>query len=122
MRFVILGAGALGSILAGHLARAGEDVVVVARGYRADYMRQHGITLTGLADFTIACPVITDPLALREADVLIVAVKTYDMAAALASLCHLQVAMVLPSRTASTKTCSWPTRSGLRKPWARRRS
>ena len=51
MRFVILGAGALGSILAGHLARAGEDVVVVARGYRADYMRQHGITLTGLADF-----------------------------------------------------------------------
>jgi 2-dehydropantoate 2-reductase len=94
MRFVILGAGALGSILAGHLARAGEDVVV-ARGYRADYMRQHGITLTGLADFTIACPVITDPLALREADVLIVAVKTYDMAAALASLCHLQVAMVL---------------------------
>jgi 2-dehydropantoate 2-reductase len=95
MRFVILGAGALGSILASHLARAGEDVVVVARGYRADYMRQHGITLTGLADFTIACPVITDPLALREADVLIVAVKTYDMAAALASLCHLQVAMVL---------------------------
>jgi 2-dehydropantoate 2-reductase len=39
--------------------------------------------------------VITDPLELREADVLIVAVKTYDMAAALASLRHLKVAMVL---------------------------
>ena len=59
------------------------------------YVRQHGITITGVADFTIACPVITDPLALREADVLIVAVKTYDMAAALASLRHLQVATVL---------------------------
>jgi ketopantoate reductase len=95
MRFVILGAGALGSILAGHLARAGEDVRVVAGGHRAAYVRQQGITITGVADFTVACPVITDPLALRETDVLIVAVKTYDMAAALASLRHLQVATVL---------------------------
>ena len=95
MRFVVLGAGALGSIIAGHLARAGEDVMVVARGDRARYLRQHGITITGLADFTIACPVITDPKELRAADVLIVAVKTYDMAAALAPLRHLDVATVL---------------------------
>ena len=91
MQFVILGAGALGSIIAGHLARAGEDVIVIARGDRARYIRQHGITLTGRADFTIACPVITDPVALHGADVLIVAVKTYDMAAALTSLRHLDV-------------------------------
>ena len=95
MRFVILGAGALGSIIAGHLARAGEDVMIVARGDRARYVRQHGITITGLADFTIACPVITDPGELQGADVLIVAVKTYDMAAALTSLRHLDVATVL---------------------------
>ena len=95
MRFAILGAGALGSIIAGHLARAGEEVVLVARGDRARYVQQHGITVTGVADFTIACPVLTDPFELREADVLIVAVKTYDMAAALASLRHLQVATVL---------------------------
>jgi 2-dehydropantoate 2-reductase len=95
MRFVILGAGAQGSIIAGHLARAGEDVMLVARGDRARYVQQHGITVTGVADFTTACPVITDPQALRAADVLLVAVKTYDMAAALASLRHLQVATVL---------------------------
>ena len=95
MRFVILGAGALGSIIAGHLARAGEDVLVIARGSRAAYVRQHGITLTGMADFTTTCPVLTDPVELREADVLIVAVKTYDMAAALASVGHLKVAMAL---------------------------
>ena len=95
MRFVVLGAGALGSIIAGHLARAGEDVMMIARGNRARSMQQHGITITGLADFTIACPVITDPTALRGADVLIVAVKTYDMAAALAPLRHLNVATVL---------------------------
>jgi 2-dehydropantoate 2-reductase len=47
MRFVILGAGALGSLIAGHLARAGEDVMLVARGDRARYVQQHGITVTG---------------------------------------------------------------------------
>ena len=49
MRFAILGAGALGSIIAGHLARASEDVWVIARGHRAQYLRQHGITITGVA-------------------------------------------------------------------------
>jgi 2-dehydropantoate 2-reductase len=58
-------------------------------------LQQHGITITGLADFTIACPVVTDPMKLHRADVLIVAVKTYDMAAALAPLRHLDVAIVL---------------------------
>jgi 2-dehydropantoate 2-reductase len=95
MRFVVLGAGALGSIIAGHLARAGEDFALIARGRRADYLRQQGVTITGLADFTVACPVVTDPTELRAADVLIVAVKTYDMAAALAPLRHLDVGTVL---------------------------
>jgi 2-dehydropantoate 2-reductase len=95
MRFVVLGAGALGSIIAGHLARAGEDITLIARGHRASYLEQHGITVTGLADFTVACPVVTDPTELQAADVLIVAVKTYDMAAALASLRRLDVGTVL---------------------------
>ncbi|MQG27028.1 MAG: hypothetical protein FI723_01420 [SAR202 cluster bacterium] len=42
MKTVVLGAGALGSIIAGHLARAGEDVTLVARGDRAEYLRQNG--------------------------------------------------------------------------------
>ena len=95
MRFIVLGGGALGSILAGHLARVGEDVTVIARGARARDLQQHGITLTGLTDFTAACHVITDPKGLPAADVLIVTVKTYDTAAALAPLRHLDVATVL---------------------------
>ena len=35
MRIVILGAGALGSVIAAYLARAGEDVAPIARGERA---------------------------------------------------------------------------------------
>jgi 2-dehydropantoate 2-reductase len=50
MKILILGAGALGSIIGGHLARAGEAVTIIARGQRAAYLEQHGIALTGLAE------------------------------------------------------------------------
>ena len=46
MKIVILGAGALGTVLGAHLARAGEDVMLIARGQRAAYLQEHGATLT----------------------------------------------------------------------------
>ena len=95
MKIVILGAGALGSIIAGHLARAGEEVTIIARGDRAAYLQQHGITLTGLADFTVPVAVATTPQTVREADVLVVAVKTYDTGPALESVGHLKVGSAL---------------------------
>jgi 2-dehydropantoate 2-reductase len=95
MNIVILGAGALGTVLGAHLAKAGEEVTLIARGRRAAYLREHGATITGLADFTVPVSVVTDPHQVKETDVLIVTVKTYDMASALASLKHLQVESVL---------------------------
>ena len=95
MKVVVLGAGALGSILAGHLARAGEDVTLIARGARANYLQHNGVTITGLVDFTIPCAVVTDPARLSHADVCVVTVKTYDMISALASMRHLAVSSVL---------------------------
>jgi 2-dehydropantoate 2-reductase len=95
MTIVILGAGALGTLLGAHLARAGEDVTLIARGQRAAYLQAHGATITGLVDFTIPIRVVTDPSQLHDTDVLIVTVKTYDMEAALASVKHLAVGSVL---------------------------
>src|SRR5436309_9909065 len=95
MKIVILGAGALGTVLGAHLARAGEDVTLIARGNRAAYLQEHGATLTGLVDFTVPVRVVTDPSQVHEADVLIVTVKTYDMEAALQSTKHLHVESVL---------------------------
>src|SRR5256712_5555795 len=95
MKILILGAGSLGSIIGGHLARAGEEVTIIARGERAAYLQQHGITLTGLADFTVPVAVTTQAQMVREADVLVVAVKTYDTAPALESVSHLKVGSVL---------------------------
>jgi 2-dehydropantoate 2-reductase len=78
-------------VLGAHLARAGEDVTLIARGQRAAYLQEHGATITGLVDFTVPVRVVTDPSQLRNADVLIVTVKTYDMASALQSVKHLHV-------------------------------
>ena len=47
MKIAILGAGAMGSILAAYLARAGEDVSIIARGGRAENIKQKGITIEG---------------------------------------------------------------------------
>jgi 2-dehydropantoate 2-reductase len=95
MKIVILGAGALGTVLGAHLARVGEDVTLMARGTRAAFLQEHGATITGLVDFTVPVRVVTDPSQVHDADVLMVAVKTYDMAAALHSVKHLHVASVL---------------------------
>src|SRR5262245_22111523 len=95
MKIVILGAGALGTVLGAHLARAGEDVTLLARGHRAAYLQEHGATITGLVDFTVPVRVVIDPSQLHDADVLMVTVKTYDMDTALQSVKHLDVGSVL---------------------------
>src|SRR5207237_10642344 len=95
MKIVILGAGALGTVLGAHLARVGEDVTLIARGQRAAYLQEHGATITGLVDFTVPVPVVTDPSQLHDADALIVTVKTYDMDAALGSAKYLDAGSVL---------------------------
>jgi 2-dehydropantoate 2-reductase len=89
--FAILGAGAIGSILGAHLARAGHAVVMLARGARADHLERHGLTLAGLADFTVPVRTLRDPAALRSAATLIVAIKTPGTAAALATLRQAQL-------------------------------
>lgn len=86
LRFVILGAGALGSILGAHLARAGHSVVMLARGRRAAQVASEGLRIGGLAQIDQAVPVLVEPERCPDADVLIVATKTHGTAAALEPL------------------------------------
>ena len=93
--FAILGAGAIGSILAAHLARAGHSVIVIARGDRARAVARDGLRIKGLADFSVPVEVITDPDRLQAADTLIVAMKTHGTEAALERLRHVRVGAAL---------------------------
>ncbi len=89
--FVILGPGALGSILAAHLVNAGHSVIVLARGQRARHIEQHGLRVKGLVDIAVPVTVLTDPSGLDAAGCLIVATKTPGTRAALESLRHVAV-------------------------------
>jgi len=86
VRIVILGAGALGTILAAHLAADGHDVSLIARGRRASQLQDAGLEVRGLREIRTRCDVITDPALAPSADLLILTAKTYDNEAAVASL------------------------------------
>jgi 2-dehydropantoate 2-reductase len=89
--FALLGAGAVGSILGAHLARAGHSVAMLARGHRAKQIQADGLRITGLVDFFVPVVTLCDPSQLRSAAVLIVATKTPGTAEALARLRHVDI-------------------------------
>jgi 2-dehydropantoate 2-reductase len=89
----VLGAGAIGSILGAHLARAGHSVVMLARRRRAEHIGAQGLAISGLAEFATLVPVLRDPAQLHSADVLIVATKTPGTAEALAQLRHVDIGL-----------------------------
>jgi 2-dehydropantoate 2-reductase len=95
MRIVILGVGAMGSILGAHLAQGGAEVIFLARGQRAQWLWEHDITVSGLANITAPVHVIERPHEVKNADVLLVAVKTHDTDPVLSSLRQLTVRHVL---------------------------
>lgn len=87
VRYVIIGAGAVGGTIGGLLARAGRDVVLVARGAHLDALRSDGLHLTTTAGAaTVRCPVAAGPheVELRPDDVLVLATKSQDTAATVA--------------------------------------
>lgn len=87
MRYIIIGAGAIGGTVGGRLAESGHDVVLVARGAHYEAVRESGLRLrTPEGELTHRLPVIQAPDELGELradDVLFLAVKTQDGAAAL---------------------------------------
>ncbi|MGH8306578.1 MAG: ketopantoate reductase family protein, partial [Steroidobacteraceae bacterium] len=93
--FAILGAGAMGSIVGAHLARAGHRVAMLARGSRASDIEEHGLRIRGLAEFAVPVHTLREPASLGAAGALIVATKTPGTAAALATLRHARFGVTL---------------------------
>jgi 2-dehydropantoate 2-reductase len=91
MRFAILGAGALGTILGAHLSRSGHDVVMIARGERARAIARRGLVVTGLSQVEARPAVVEDPKELLEADTLVVSTKAIDTAATLEGVAHVRL-------------------------------
>ena len=103
MRIVILGAGALGSLIGGGLARIGCDVILLGRDPHIKAIREEGLRITGLQDYTIRVSAITQPQTLDACDLLVVTVKTHDTAKALHSVEHLAAQTVVSFQNSVTK-------------------
>jgi 2-dehydropantoate 2-reductase len=83
MRYVVLGAGAIGGTIGGLLADSGRDVVLVARGEQARVMAADGLRLaTPDRVITVRSPVLSEVAALDLAagDVLVTTTKSQDTA------------------------------------------
>lgn len=89
MTIAVLGAGAMGSLLAGMLAAAGEPVVLLARASaNALTIARQGLLIErpGAAAIRVRVPVATDPAAVVAPTFLVVLVKHWATAEALAPL------------------------------------
>jgi 2-dehydropantoate 2-reductase len=89
MRYIVYGLGAIGGAVAAHLVQYGADVAGVARGPHLDKIRVDGLRLLSPGgSTTVRFPVADDPAALRPGpgDIVLLAVKGQDTAAALRSL------------------------------------
>jgi 2-dehydropantoate 2-reductase len=86
VRFVVLGAGAIGGVIGGRLAQHGHDVALVARGAHHDAIRDRGLVVESPDEVvTVSVPVVDHParLAIGSDDVVLLCTKTQDTAAAL---------------------------------------
>jgi 2-dehydropantoate 2-reductase len=81
MRIAIVGAGGLGGYFGALLARAGHDVVFIARGRHLEAMRREGVRVVSVhGDFHLEPVLATDrPEAVGPVELTICTVKTYDL-------------------------------------------
>lgn len=91
MRIAVVGAGGVGGLLGGLLARAGEEVVMVARGEALAAIRRDGLRVDSpLGTFTARLAAAADdPAALPPADAVLVAVKAWQVPEVAARLAPL---------------------------------
>ncbi len=81
MRLAIVGAGATGGFLGAHLARAGADVTLIARGANLAAMRAHGVTVRGPeGEFSTRVSCTDDLGAVGAADAVFLTVKAHALA------------------------------------------
>ena len=82
MTYAIVGAGATGGFLGAHLARTGEEVILIARGANLAALRDRGVTVRSREageEFT-AHPEATDDLAaIGRAEVVFLSLKAYSI-------------------------------------------
>ncbi len=95
MKIAVIGAGAIGSLLAGYLAEKNEQVTLIARPAQASVLSRDGLIIEGVRERKL----IKLPIGRRldqKADLVILATKTQDLEKAISeNLAYLEGARIL---------------------------
>jgi 2-dehydropantoate 2-reductase len=90
VRYAIVGAGAIGAYVGASLARAGAEVVLIARGEHLKAMRRSGLRIVGAHEEYTVAPGCTDVCAdVGPVDVVVIALKAHQIAGMLGEIAHL---------------------------------
>ena len=88
MRIAVIGAGAIGCLVAGYLKDKGEEVTLVGRGPSVKAIHEHGVTISGVRGNFLVRVSIAETLNYIP-DLVMLATKTQDIDSALADSAHL---------------------------------
>ena len=90
MRIAVMGAGGVGGYFGGLLARAGNEVALVARGAHLEAIRSQGLSVKSqMGDFNVSVEATDDPRHIGSVELVILSVKTYQNAEAIPTLAPL---------------------------------
>jgi len=80
MKYVVIGLGAVGSIVGGLLTKSGEDVILIGKPYQIKSINKNGIKIIGFNGETIITNLhaSTNLSAIKNIDVVFVCVKSQD--------------------------------------------
>jgi 2-dehydropantoate 2-reductase len=82
MKFAIVGAGAIGAFAGAMLARAGEDVTLIARGPHLRAMQEHGVRVRGeIGEFETHPAATDDPATIGPVDIVLLTLKAHSLTA-----------------------------------------
>src|SRR5258707_2063377 len=82
MKFAVVGAGAIGAFAGAMLAKAGEDVTLVARGKHVGAMQLHGVGVGGaVGNFEARVSATDDPATIGPVDVVLLTLKAHSLTA-----------------------------------------
>ena len=97
MRVAIYGAGGVGAYFGARLAEAGADLAIIARGAHLDAIREDGLRVDSVYGDMHVKPRISsdDPAAVGRVDVVLLGVKTWQVAGVIPTLAPLLGAVTL---------------------------
>lgn len=119
-RICIVGAGAIGSLLVGHLGQLVETTVLTRREEHAQSLNEHGLRVSGKSELQTSVIASTNPADLGEIDLVIIATKALAVEASAKMIAgHFPNAHVLMIQNGLgceemvSKYGDWPIISGV---------